>query len=109
MDLSVVIPVRDEADNIAPLVEEIRAALDGLVEYEILYIDDGSSDATVAEISRTGAKIPRVRLVRHAHNCGQSTAIRTGVRAAQAGWMALAGISGGAHAAGIGGGSCGCK
>ena len=88
MDLSVVIPVRDEADNIAPLVEEIRAALDGLVEYEILYVDDGSSDATVAEISRTGAKIPRVRLVRHARNCGQSAAIRSGVRAAQSAWIA---------------------
>ena len=88
MDLSVVVPVRDEADNIAPLVEEIRAALDGLVEYEILYVDDGSSDATVAEISRTAAKIPRVRLVRHARNCGQSAAIRTGVRAAQAAWIA---------------------
>src|SRR6516162_10437399 len=88
MDLSVIVPVRDETDNIAPLVEEIRAALDGLVEYEILYVDDGSSDATVAEISRTAAKIPRVRLVRHARNCGQSAAIRTGVRAAQAAWIA---------------------
>ena len=88
MDLSVVIPVRDEADNISPLVEEIRAALDGLVEYEILYVDDGSSDATVAEIPRTAAKIPQVRLVRHARNCGQSAAIRSGVRAAQSAWIA---------------------
>jgi dolichol-phosphate mannosyltransferase len=88
MDLSVVIPVRDEADNIALLVGEIQGALDGLVEYEILYVDDGSSDATVAEVSRIAAKTPRVRLVRHARNCGQSAAIRTGVRAAQAAWIA---------------------
>jgi dolichol-phosphate mannosyltransferase len=88
MDLSVVIPVRDEAANIGPLVGEICAALDGVVEYEILYIDDGSTDATVAEISRITTKTPQVRLLRHARNCGQSAAIRTGVRAAQAAWIA---------------------
>src|SRR5215472_12213088 len=88
MDLSVVIPVKDEAENIAPLVGETRAALDGLAEYEILYVVDGSSDGTVAEISRIAAKIPQVRLLRHARNCGQSAAIRTGVRAARASWIA---------------------
>ena len=88
MDLSVVIPVKNEAENIGPLVGEIRAALDGLAEYEILYVDDGSSDGTVAEISRVAAKIPQIRLLRHARNCGQSAAIRTGVRAARASWIA---------------------
>ena len=88
MDLSVVIPVKNEAENIRPLVSEIRAALDGLAEYEILYIDDGSSDGTVAEISRVAAKIPQIRLLRHARNCGQSAALRTGVRAARAAWIA---------------------
>src|SRR6516165_4399107 len=88
MDLSVVIPVKNEAENIGPLVGEIRAALDGLAEYEILYVDDGSSDGTVAEISRIAAKIPQMRLLRHARNCGQSAALRTGVRAARAAWIA---------------------
>jgi dolichol-phosphate mannosyltransferase len=88
MDLSVVIPVKDEAENIASLVGEIRAALDGLVEFEIVYVDDGSSDATVAEISRLAARMPQVRLLRHTRNCGQSAAIRTGVRAARATWIA---------------------
>jgi dolichol-phosphate mannosyltransferase len=88
MDLSVVIPVKDEAENIASLVSEIRAALDGLVEYEIVYVDDGSRDATVAEISRLAARMPQVRLLRHTRNCGQSAAIRTGVRAAHATWIA---------------------
>ena len=88
MDLSVVIPVRSEAENIVPLVSEIRAALDGLVEYEILYIDDGSSDETIAEVSRLAAKTPQLRLLRHAGNYGQSAAIRTGVRAARASWIA---------------------
>jgi dolichol-phosphate mannosyltransferase len=88
MDLSVVIPVKDEGENIASLVGEIRAALDALVEYEILYVDDGSSDATVAEISRLAAKMSQMRLLRHTRNYGQSAAIRTGVRAAHAAWIA---------------------
>jgi dolichol-phosphate mannosyltransferase len=88
MDLSVVVPVKNEADNIAPLVGEIRNALDGLVEYEIVYVDDGSSDATVAEISRLAAETPLLRLVRHTRNCGQSAAIRTGVQAALGVWIA---------------------
>jgi len=85
MDLSVVVPVRNEAENIAPLVTEIEAALDGLVSYEIIYVDDGSTDATEAELRRFGS---RLRLLRHARSCGQSAAIRTGVRAARAEWIA---------------------
>ena len=88
MDLSVVIPVKNEAENIAPLAGEIRAALDGLVEYEILFVDDGSTDATGAEVSRLAARMPQVRLLHHARNCGQSAAIRTGVRAARAACIA---------------------
>ncbi len=88
MDLSVVIPVRNEAPNIAPLVAEIRAALKGLVEYEIVYVDDGSSDDTAAIIRRMAGDFPRLRLVRHARSCGQSAAIRTGVKAARAAWIA---------------------
>jgi dolichol-phosphate mannosyltransferase len=87
MDLSVVIPVKDEADNIAWLADEIRAALDGVVEYEIIYVDDGSADATATEIRRLQNTMPRVRLLRHAVNSGQSAAIRTGVRAARGAWI----------------------
>ncbi|HJT06325.1 MAG TPA: glycosyltransferase family 2 protein, partial [Stellaceae bacterium] len=88
MDLSVVIPVRNEAPNIAPLVAEIRAALDGAVDYEIIYIDDGSSDDTAAVIRNFARTFPRLRLVRHARSCGQSAAVRTGVKAARAAWIA---------------------
>jgi dolichol-phosphate mannosyltransferase len=88
MDLSIVIPVRNEAENIAPLVTEIRAALDPLLAYEIVYVDDGSSDATAAEVRRLAADFPALRLVRHAKSCGQSAAVRTGVRAARAAWIA---------------------
>jgi glycosyltransferase involved in cell wall biosynthesis len=88
MDLSVVIPVKNEADNVAPLVGEIRAALEGLIEYEILYVDDGSDDATASEISRLAGTIPQVRLLRHSQNYGQSAAISTGVHAARGAWIA---------------------
>jgi dolichol-phosphate mannosyltransferase len=88
MDLSIVIPVKNEVENIAPLVAEIRATLDGLVVYEILYVDDGSEDGTAAQISRLAAETPQLRLLRHERTCGQSAAIRTGVRAARAGWVA---------------------
>jgi dolichol-phosphate mannosyltransferase len=88
MDLSIVIPVRNEAPNIAPLVAEIRAALDGKVDYELIYVDDGSSDGTVAEIGALARDFPRLRLIRHAKSCGQSSAVRTGVKAARAAWIA---------------------
>jgi dolichol-phosphate mannosyltransferase len=88
MDLSVVIPVKDEAANVAPLVAELRAALDGLLDYEILYVDDGSEDGTAAEVARLQAEAPHLRLLRHMRNYGQSPAIRSGVRAARAAWIA---------------------
>src|SRR5437764_4931657 len=88
MDLSVVIPVKDEAANVAPLVAELRAALDGLLDYEIVYVDDGSEDGTAAEVARLQAEAPNLRLLRHMRNYGQSAAIRSGVRAARAAWIA---------------------
>ena len=87
MELSVVIPLRNEAANIAPLVAEIRAALDG-VDFEIVTVDDGSNDGT-AEAARSLARgFPRLRLIRHARSYGQSTAIRSGVQAARAALIA---------------------
>jgi dolichol-phosphate mannosyltransferase len=88
MDLSVVIPVKNEAGNIAPLVAEIVAALDGRAAYEIIYVDDGSGDSTEAEIRSLQATLPQLRLVRHARSCGQSAAIRSGVKAARGRWIA---------------------
>jgi len=88
MDLSIVIPVRNEAPNITPLVAEIRAALDGRLDYEIVYVDDGSTDGTAAAIRALASAFPRLRLLRHAQRCGQSTALLSGVKAARASWIA---------------------
>jgi dolichol-phosphate mannosyltransferase len=88
MDLSLIIPVRNEAANIAPLVGEIRAALDGKLDYEILYVDDGSSDGTAQQVRALMQDFARLRLIRHRVSYGQSAAIRSGVSAAKAAWIA---------------------
>jgi glycosyltransferase involved in cell wall biosynthesis len=78
-----VVPVRNEAGNITPLVDEIAAALEG-THFEIVYVDDGSTDATGAELAALMRARPYLRTVRHAASCGQSAAVRTGVKAARA-------------------------
>jgi dolichol-phosphate mannosyltransferase len=87
-DLSVVVPVYNERDNIAPLLGEIAAALRGHCDYEVVYVDDASADDSVAVLKRARAEHPELRILRHARRSGQSTAIRTGVHAAQGAWIA---------------------
>lgn len=82
-EISIVVPVRNEAGNIAPLVEEIARALAGR-DFEIVYVNDGSSDGTEAELQALAAQHPFLRQVKHARSCGQSAAITTGVGAARA-------------------------
>jgi dolichol-phosphate mannosyltransferase len=82
--VSVVVPVRNEAGNIAALLAEIAAALDGQWPFEVVYVDDGSSDDTAAELDRLKAQRHWLRLLRHKQSCGQSAAVRTGVAAARA-------------------------
>jgi dolichol-phosphate mannosyltransferase len=84
---SVVVPVHNEAENIAPLLAEIGAALDPLTEYEVVVVDDGSTDATPQVLREYAARQPRLRPLRHLRNSGQSAAIATGVRAARAPWI----------------------
>jgi dolichol-phosphate mannosyltransferase len=79
--ISVVVPVRNEAGNIAPLVGEIAAAL-AQRAFEIVYVNDGSSDGTEQELLRLMALHPWLRQIKHAQSCGQSSAVRTGVAAA---------------------------
>jgi dolichol-phosphate mannosyltransferase len=81
--VSVVVPVCNEAGNIAPLVAEIAAALQGRA-FEILYVNDGSRDATEAELRGLMGERPWLRLIRHEETCGRSAAVRTGVAMARA-------------------------
>ena len=80
--ISVVVPVRNEAENVAPLVGEIAAALAGR-DFEVIYVNDGSTDNTGAELQRLKGQYPWLRRVRHAVSCGQSAALRTGMLAAR--------------------------
>jgi dolichol-phosphate mannosyltransferase len=80
--VSIVVPVRNEADNIAPLVAEIAAALDGRWAYEIIYVNDGSTDATGERLAAAMTERSNLRQLRHAISTGQSAAVRSGVRAA---------------------------
>lgn len=75
--------MRNEADNIAPLIEEITAALDGRWAYEIIYVNDGSTDATGDRLAAIMAQRDNLRQLRHAKSGGQSAAVRSGVRAAR--------------------------
>lgn len=85
--LSVVVPVRNEAENILPLIEEIHAALEGRWDFEVVYVDDGSTDATSARLSEAKVRFPRLRILRHKASCGQSTAIWTATNAAKGDWI----------------------
>lgn len=82
--VSIVVPVRNEAENIRPLLAEIERACAGLDPFEVIYVDDGSTDRTPAELAEARAARPWLRVVRHAASCGQSAAVRSGVLAARA-------------------------
>ena len=83
MAVSIVVPVRNEAENILPLIEEITAALDGRWAYEIVYVNDGSTDATADRLATAMKQRLNLRQLRHAASAGQSAAVRSGVRAAR--------------------------
>ena len=80
--LSIVVPVKNEAGNIAGLVAEIEAACGALAPFEVIYVDDGSTDATPAALDAARQGRPWLRVLRHARSGGQSAAVRSGVAAA---------------------------
>ena len=83
VDVSVVVPVRNEAENVSPLIAEIAAALDGRWKYEIIYVNDGSTDSTADRLAAVMRQRGNLRQIRHATSSGQSAAVRSGVRAAR--------------------------
>lgn len=89
--LSVVIPLLNESGNVLPLIEEISTALRAYApvgeNFEIVCVDDGSTDATAAEVKQAQTANPHVRLVKHPQRMGMSAALRNGIRRAKATWI----------------------
>lgn len=86
MDLSVVIPVHNEEESIGDLIVEITRALKDY-QYEIVVVDDGSTDNTLNTLLSIKDTVPNLRLIQHLTNSGQSTAVRTGVQYAKSSWV----------------------
>src|ERR1700687_1445341 len=83
-EISVVAPCYNERDNLRPLTEAIRAALDPTKRsYEIVIVDDCSADGSWETLQELGRGNARVRAVRFAQNCGQSAALWAGIQAAK--------------------------
>jgi dolichol-phosphate mannosyltransferase len=80
--LSIICPIKDEADNIAPLFEEFEGVVQDLPDFEFIVVNDGSVDATLFELEKVGA--PWLRVISHKSACGKSAAMLTGIRAARA-------------------------
>jgi len=86
--LSVVVPVFNERDNVKPLIDEIVAALRGRHDFEIVYVDDCSKDDSLAVLQGLKSQVPELRVIKHISQSGQSTAVRNGVKAARGAWVA---------------------
>jgi len=83
-ELAVVVPVKNEAENLEPLISEIAGHLRGRVIFEIIYVDDGSDDNTPARLLELTRDYPELKAFRHRLSCGQSAAVVTGIRQATA-------------------------
>ena len=82
--LSIVIPARNEADNIVALVEAIDRAMQAFSPFEIIVVDDGSTDPSVARLQACATGMPHLRVILHDIPAGQSAAVHSGVMAASA-------------------------
>jgi len=80
--LSVVVPVHNEIDNIKPLIAEIVHALDDQHDYEMIFVNDASTDHTLYQLKKMMQRYPHLRVLTHSICCGQSTALSTGIKAA---------------------------
>jgi len=84
LDFSLIISLYDEAENVAPLIEEIVATLDGRYAYEIVCVDDGSRDGTLQALKAAAAQHPNLVVLYHHERCGKSAGVFTGAQAARA-------------------------
>ncbi len=82
--VTIVIPVLDEAGNLAPLLAEIERALAGRFEFEVIVVDDGSSDGSSDEVAALMPDRPWLRLLRHPASCGKSAAVKSAASVARA-------------------------
>lgn len=82
--ISIVVPVKNEADNLKTLITEIEQSCAKIGAFEIIYVDDGSTDGTSEMLIKLSQEKSHLRVLRHRISCGQSGAIRTGVNAASA-------------------------
>ncbi len=87
--ISIVIPAKNEAENIRPLITEIQSAMAGRDDYELIYVDDGSTDNTWNELQTLYASNPHLVLVRHQQSVGQSIAILSGAWQAKGKWLVV--------------------
>ncbi len=88
MKISVVVPVHNESENIDSLIGEIHQALQNQDAYEMIFIDDGSTDDTLAKLQQAMQNYPSLRVLQHKQSCGQSRAVHSGIVAAQYDWIA---------------------
>lgn len=88
MKISVVVPVHNETDNVDALIAEIHQALNQQEAYEMIFVDDGSTDDTADKLVQAMSNYPALRVLKHQRSCGQSRAVHSGVTAAQYPWIA---------------------
>lgn len=88
MKISVVVPVHNETDNVDSLIAEIDQALNTQDAYEMIFVDDGSTDDTLQKLTQAMQTYPHLRVLQHRKSCGQSRAIHSGVTAAHYEWIA---------------------
>jgi dolichol-phosphate mannosyltransferase len=87
LEISIVIPVHNESENILPLIAETEQILNDLIFHEVICVDDGSTDDTLMKLIGGAKQFNNVRILHHQQCCGQSAALKSGVNAAKGAWI----------------------